>query len=142
MAREIGDAYLQATIKLNRAGLYLAIDDLPVAEVLCRQALQTYTGLQDHLGEADVSKMLGVIHTRRAEWSRAKSCFAKSIQLSREYHSPLSEAEAHYEYGCMLIRKGGKQEAKKQLRKAADLFKTLKAVKEVEKADKELRKIR
>jgi tetratricopeptide (TPR) repeat protein len=85
--------------------------------------------------------MLGVIYTRRKEWPRAKSCFAKSIQLSREFNSPLSQAEAHYEYGCMLKQKGSKKEAKTQLRKAAALFKTLKAEKEIEKADKELRKI-
>lgn len=141
LAREIGDAHLQATVKLNRVELYLAIDDLPLAEVLCRQALQTFSGLKDHLGEADALKMLGVIYTRRKEWSQAKSCFAKSIQLSREYHSPLSQAEAHYEYGCMLNRKGSSKEAKTQLRKAAALFKTLQAVKEIEKADRELRKI-
>jgi tetratricopeptide (TPR) repeat protein len=141
LAREIGDAHLQAMVKLNRVELYLAIDDLPLAEVLCHQALQTYIGLKDHLGEADGLKMLGVIHTRREEWSPAKSCFAKSIKLSRQYHSPLSEAEAHYEYGCMLIRKGSKKEAKAQFRKAIDLFKTLKAEKEIEKANKELRKI-
>jgi tetratricopeptide (TPR) repeat protein len=141
LARDIGDAHLQATVKLNRVELYLAIEDLPLAEVLCRQALQTYIDLKDHLGEADALKMLGVIHTRRKEWSRAKSCFAKSIQLSREYHSPLSQAEAHYEYGCMLNQKGSKQEAGKQLRKAAELFKTLKAKKEVEKTEKKLKKI-
>jgi tetratricopeptide (TPR) repeat protein len=140
LAREIGDPHLQATVKLNRVELYLAIEDLPLAEVLCHQALQTYIGLEDHLGEADALKMLGVIHTRREEWPQAKSCFAKSIKLSRKYHSPLSQAEALYEYGCMLNRKGSKTEARKQLRKAADLFKTLKAVKEIEKANKELRK--
>ncbi|MCI0694766.1 tetratricopeptide repeat protein [candidate division KSB1 bacterium] len=141
LAREIGDAHLQATVKLNRVELYLAIKDLPLAEAMCQQALQTYIGLKDHLGEADALKMLGVIHTRRKEWPRAKSCFAKSIQLSNEYHSPLSQAEAHYEYGYMLSRKGSKKEAGKQLRKAIDLFKTLKAEKEIEKAEKELRKI-
>lgn len=141
MAREIGDAHLQSTIKLNRGELYLAIEDLPLAEAMCHQALQTYIGLKDHLGEADALKMLGVIHTRRKEWPRAQSCFAKSIQLSREYHSPLSQAEAHYEYGCMLKRKGSKKEARTQLRKASELFKTLKAEKEIEKAGKELRKI-
>ncbi len=141
LAREIGDAHLQAGVKLNRVELYLAIEDLPLAGVLCHQALQTYIGLKDHLGQADALKMLGVIHTRRKEWSRAKSYFAKSIQLSHEYRSPLCEAEAHYEYGCMLNLKGSKKEAKTQLRKATDLFKTLKAEKEIEKADKELRKI-
>ncbi|MGH7450659.1 MAG: tetratricopeptide repeat protein [bacterium] len=141
LAREIEDVHLQATVKLNRVELYLAIEDLPLAEAMCHQALQTHIDLKDHLGEADALKMLGVIHTRRKEWPRAKSCFAKSIQLSNEYHSPLSQAEAYYEYGCMLNRKGSKQEARKQLRKASDLFKILKAEKEIEKADKELRKI-
>ncbi len=141
LAREIGDAHLQAMVKLNRVELYLAIEDLPLAEALCHQALQTYIGLKDHLGEADALKMLGVIHTRREEWPQAKSCFAKSIQLSRQYHSPLSQAEAHYEYGCMLSRKGSKKEARTQLRKATELFKTLKAEKEIEKTGKELRKI-
>lgn len=141
LARELGDAHLQATVKLNRVELYLAINDLPLAEVMCHQAMQTFTGLKDRLGEADASKMLGVIHTRRREWPEAKSCFVRSIQLSSEYHSPLSLAEAHYEYGRMLSQKGSKQEAKKQLRKAAALFKTLKAEQEIEKADKELRNI-
>jgi tetratricopeptide (TPR) repeat protein len=141
IAREIGDAHLQATVKLNRVELFLAIADLPLAEAMCRQALKTYIGLEDHLGEADALKMLGVIHTRRKEWPQAKTCFAKSIQLSDEYHSPLSRAEALFEYGCMLSRKGSKKEEGKQLRTAADLFKTLKAEKEIEKTNNELRKI-
>jgi tetratricopeptide (TPR) repeat protein len=141
LAREIGDTHLQAMVKLNRVEMYLAIKDLPMAEVLCQQALQTYISLEDHLGEADSLKMMGAIHARREEWPQAKSCFAKSIQLSRKYHSPLSQAEAHYEYGCMLIQKGSKKEAKKQLQAAADLFKVLKAEKEIEKTGKELRKI-
>jgi hypothetical protein len=41
----------------------------------------------------------------------------------------------------MLNRKGSKPEAGKQLRKAIDLFKTLKAEKEIEKANKELKKL-
>ena len=141
LAREIGDAHLQATVKLNRVEMYLAIEDLPLAQVFCHQALQIYVGLKDHLGEADALKMMGVIHTKRKEWPRAKSCFDRSIQLSLEYHSPLSQAEALYEYGCMLSRKGSKKEAGKQLRKAADLFDTLKAEKEIEKTNTELRKI-
>ena len=141
LARELGDAQLQAMVKLNRVELYLAIKDLPLAEAMCRQALQTYLSLQDHLGEADALKMLGVIHTRRKEWPRAKSCFTKSIKLSRDYHSPLSQAEAHYEYGCMLSRKGSKKAAIKQLRQAIDLFMSLKAVKEIEKAETELKRI-
>ena len=138
LAKEIGDVRLQATVKLNRVELYMAIGDANLAEALCHQALQAFLQLEDHLGEADVYKFLGVINAGRQEWATAKSYLKKSIQITRKFKSPLCEAEAHFEFGRMLKQKRNIKSAKKQYELALNLFNQLNAEKEIEKVKQEI----
>lgn len=142
LAKEIGDVRLQAMVKLNRVELYLSIGDLHLAEALCHQALRIFTKLQDHLGEADVNKLLGVVRSRMQDWSSAKDYFEKSVQISKKFRSPLCEAEALFEYGSMLVAKGNKRSAQKQLEQALILFSQLNMTKEVEKVNQVLQTLK
>ncbi|MFQ5649815.1 MAG: tetratricopeptide repeat protein [bacterium] len=138
VAKEIGDVRLEATVKLNRVKLYIAIGDTTLAEALCHQALQTYLHLEDHLGEAEVYKCLGMLDAERRAWAPAQSYFEKSLQITRKYRSPLCEAETHFEYGRMLRIKGITKAATTQFELALDLFTELEAEKEIQKVKQEL----
>ena len=141
LAKEIGDVRLQAMVKLNRVELYLNIGDTQVAEALCYQALKTFKKLDDHLGEADVYKSLGMIRARRQDWAVAKTNFAKSIKIAHTFKNPLCEAESHLEYGRMLAQKGSKKSAKKQYDMALELFGKLNAEKAVKEVQSETLKL-
>jgi len=138
LARQLGNAHLQALVKLNRVELYLAIGDAALAEKLCRQALQTYRQLQDHLGEADACKFLGMIAAKKRAWTKAKTHLEKSIRLAMEFHHPLGEAEARLEYGRMLKQKGAAALAREQYEQALALFRKVNAAVEIEKVRQEM----
>lgn len=138
LAQQLGDVPLQTLIKLNRVELYLGLEDVPVAESLCRQVLQSYTQLNDRLGQADAHKFLGVIHARQKAWKPAQTHFEKSVRLARKFQSPLCEAEARFEYGRMLKQKGAAKTAHKHLQQALVLFTQLNAAAEIEKVKQEL----
>ena len=136
LAQQLGDLNLQTLVKLNRVELYLAIGDAALAEALCQQVLQTYKHLQDHLGEADACKFLGMIAAQKRAWTKAKAHFAKSIRLALEFHHPLGEAEARWEYGRMLKQKGAAQNAREQFEQALALFRKVNAGVEIAKVQK------
>jgi len=138
LAQQLGDVHLQTLVKLNRVELYLAIGDAALAEVLCQQVLQTYQRLQDHLGEADACKFLGMIAAKKRAWTKAKAHFEKSIRLALEFHHPLGEAEARWEYGRMLKQKGAAQNAREQFEQALALFRKVNAAVEIEKVQQEI----
>jgi len=138
LAQQLGDVYLQSLVKLNRVELYLAIGDAALAEVLCQQVLQTYQRLQDHLGEADACKFLGMINAKKRAWTRAKAHFEKSIRLALEFHHPLGEAEARLEYGRMLKQKGAATLAREQYEQALALFRKINATIEIKKVQQEI----
>ncbi|MDZ7266404.1 MAG: tetratricopeptide repeat protein [candidate division KSB1 bacterium] len=138
LAQQAGDLHLQTSVRLNRVELYLAIGDLPFAEELCRQVLQTYQQLHDHLGEADACKFLGIINTRKRAWARAKSYFERSIRLALQYHHPLGEAEARWEYARMLQLKGPATLAREQYEQALALFQKVEATIEIARIKEEM----
>lgn len=138
LAKKVCDVHLQALVKLNRVELHLAIGDNQVAEALCQQALQEFSRLEDHLGEADAFKFLGAIHASRQEWSAAKSLFEKSLRLTRKYNNLLCEAETHFEIGKMWKQKGNRKSAQKQLEQALSLFTHIKAKKDIQKVKRAL----
>ncbi|MCG8607724.1 tetratricopeptide repeat protein, partial [bacterium] len=141
LAKEIGDAHTQTNITLNRAELYITIGDSKLAESLCRRALQAYSRLDDHLGESDAFKLLGVICRTRGDWSDAKSCFEKSILLTRKFKSPLCEAEAHFEYARMWRYRANHRAAQRQYQLALNLFTQVNARKQIEKVKKEMKQV-
>lgn len=138
LAQQLGDAPLQTLIKLNRVELYLGLEDVPMAESLCRLVLQSYMQLNDRLGQADAHKLLGIINARKKAWKVAQTHFEKSVKLAHTFNSPLCEAEARFEYGRMLKQKGAAKTAQKQLQQALALFTQLHAAAEIEKVKQEL----
>jgi tetratricopeptide (TPR) repeat protein len=138
LAKEVGDAHTRANIKLNRAELYISIGDSKLAESLCHRALQAYRRLGDHLGEADVFKLLGVIYRTRGDWLEAQPYFEKCILLTQKFKNPLCEAEAHFEYARMWRCKGNNRSAQKQYQLALNSFTQISAHKQVARVRHEM----
>jgi len=138
LAKEIGDIRLQATLKLNRVNLYLAINDLTYAKAFCQHALRVFAKLEDHLGEADAYKYMGMIYTKKGNWQAAEDYFTQSIAITKEYQHPLGEAEAHVEFGRMFKAKKEVESARMQLQLAQSIYQTLELKKEIAEVEKDL----
>jgi len=142
LAKGMGDVRLQALVKLNRIELYMAINDNYAGLAMSNQALQTFLQLQDHLGEAETYKFMGSIYARFKKFDLAITYFDQCIYLAEKYNNPLLEAEAHYEYGIMCIKKQDKNSALVHLNKSIDIFKNLNAENDVEKVKIEITKLK
>jgi tetratricopeptide (TPR) repeat protein len=138
IAKKIGDVRLQAMIKLNRVEVYISINDVYAGLALCNQALQTFIQLNDHLGEAEVYKFIGILYGRIGEWDLSRSYFNDSILLAEKYQNPLLEGEALFECGIMLKKKKEKEAAVQHFQKALALFQELNADKDIEKVNQAL----
>ena len=138
IAKEIGDVRLQAMVKLNRVEMYATIKDIYFGLALCNQALKTFKELEDHLGEAEAYKFLGMLYTRVKEWDLASSFFEDAIHCAEKYKNPLLAAESHYQYGIMQKAKNNPEMAIMDFKKALSLFKSMKAEKDIERVKEAL----
>ena len=138
LAKEIGDVRLQAMVKLNRVEMYTTIKDIYFGLALCNQALQTFKQLDDHLGEAEAYKFLGMLYARVEEWDLATSFFEDAVDCANKYKNPLLEAEALYQYGIMQKSKNDREMAVDNLKKALSSFKNINAERDIEKVEEAL----
>jgi tetratricopeptide (TPR) repeat protein len=90
------------------------------------------------LGLAEVTKILGIIFTRKEEWSSAEKFFIESMKLNEKYESPLSLAETQFEMGLMCKKKGDIEEALNMFKSAFEGFSTLEAKEDLAKVQAEL----
>mgnify|MGYP006289404407 CR=1 FL=1 len=138
LAKEIGDIHLQANVKLNRSRLYLEINDLMLVNVLCHQALSIFRKLGDHLGESDVFRYMGILHTRQKQWKRAYLYLSDSLNMAKKYSSPLNEAETYFEFAHYYREKNEKDQALKYYNQAKELFTLINLDYKADQVDKEL----
>jgi tetratricopeptide (TPR) repeat protein len=131
IAHRIGDVRLQAMINLNRVELYTTINDVFAGLALCNKALQTFSQLEDRLGEAEVYKFLGILYGKQQEWDLSGSYFQDCIFLAEKHKNPLLKGEAYLEYGLMQKNKEDHESAHDLLEKARTIFVDLKAEKDI-----------
>jgi tetratricopeptide (TPR) repeat protein len=136
LAREAGDAVVEAQVSLNRVELYLLMHDLEMAEKQCQIALRAFHGLSHKSGEADACRLLGVVYTRKENWGLAKKYLDEALQINTQYDSPLGLAETHKSYAEYWQGKGNKKSALKHLQKSLESYQALKAHREVRKLEK------
>ncbi len=84
-----------ANISLSRAELMLELGDTLMSASCCMQALDVYREIRDHLGEADVYRLLGRVLTLRRQWTTAARLFQDSLRMNEKYTHPLGMAETH-----------------------------------------------
>ncbi len=138
VAREVGDLRLQATIKVNRAELYLNIGDVALTQEMCLQALATFEKLQDRLGVAEAHKILGRAYRVQKRWKQARTQLDTALKMAKQFNNPLCEAEVHLEYGKLFKAMRKKKSAVGHLQKALAFFTEMKAQAEVAEVQREL----
>ena len=124
-AQRQSNLHLIGHIHLSYTELALKLSDLALAHACCMHAVRSFGRMGSQSQLADAYKYAGQIQHRRRNWNNAERFFEKSIQLAQACESRLNQAEAHYEYGMMLMDKPDKDQAKTQLNEALHLFTAL-----------------
>ena len=140
-ARGQSNLHLMGHIYLSYTELALKLSDLELAQATSMHAIRTFgrLGSQPQLSEA--YKYAGQIQHRRNAWDKAEPFFQRSVELAAACDSRLNEAEAHYEYGLMLLDKPDREKAETQLNDALHLFTALGANVDVQKTQAALARI-
>jgi tetratricopeptide (TPR) repeat protein len=132
-AQKLSHLHLMGHIYLSWTELALKLGDLVLAQSCCMHAIKTFGRLGSQPQLADAYKFAGQIQHRQENWAKAELFFQKSIKTAQACGSGLNQAEAHYEYGLMLVDKPDPEQAKSQLNEALKLFTTLEAKADIER---------
>ncbi|MCA9735295.1 MAG: tetratricopeptide repeat protein [Deferribacteres bacterium] len=113
-----GTFTLKAFVSLNKCDLYLYTNDLPLAVIACRNALDIFVRLKNPTGIARASKMLGTIAWKSGNITQAEQCFEIVLDFYRQINIPLGLVDALTEYADYLKKNGKMNAGKKALEEA------------------------
>ena len=133
LAEEDGALELIANIHLSRAELLLELGDSALAAPACAKALDIYRQTNDRLGEADAFRLLGMVFTRREQWTNAEKLFEQSIEINRQFEHKLGEAEAFRDRGRMFVTLETPRQARTDFEQALEIFREVGALADVER---------
>jgi tetratricopeptide (TPR) repeat protein len=116
---------LMAFINLNKAEFYTEIGDFPMATTACGKALEILIQLKNPVGIAKTNNLLGRIFWKCGDFELAKSFYQEGIRLYDEFGIKLGLGNSYEEYASMLKEAGETGEAKKNSKKAQEVFDNL-----------------
>ncbi|MCK5397270.1 MAG: tetratricopeptide repeat protein [Thermoplasmata archaeon] len=105
----------------------------------CSEAIEILDKLHDHVGVSAAYRNLGVAFRFKKDWGSAENSFKEAETRLDKIKSPFNSAHLDMEWGIMYTEKGEKPEAKKHLKKAANVFGDLGAHKYLEKVNEHLK---
>jgi len=74
----------------------------------------------------------------KKDWDKSKIYFDLAAKILEELNIPYDLAETYFEFGLMYKEKEDNERAKEYLRKAADIYRRIGAVKRIEETEKAL----
>lgn len=122
---------LKAFIHLNKAELYLEIQDMPLTIMNCRRALEISSRNKNALGMARALRVAAQIAWKTGTRELAEICFEASIAFYREYRIPLGLACALTAYASFLESQKETQKARQYRREAKKINRVLEMQKQV-----------
>ncbi len=137
-ARQLGDQRLAAMARVGRAEISHRRGDEDYAGAEARHALDAFAEIGDELGRSDALRLLGNVALARSDWAEAGRCFARALDLAREYANPLLEAEILEERGELHAKTGQTALASADTEVAAAIYRRLGAAKRQRRAEEKL----
>jgi len=95
----------------------------------------------DKVGLGGIHQNYGRLFHAQKNWVNMEEHYKKAVEIFTDINTPISLAEAYNELGLALKDKGDKDQAKIELRRAANLFLHLDLEKQVKKVLKEIESI-
>jgi len=104
-------------------------------------SMATFERLGDEYMRSSNLLAKGILYRTVRDWERSEKYFREGLELLGRLDMPRELAEARFEHGLALKRKGDREGAMKELALAAGTFRELGAAKELGRAERELRGI-
>jgi len=130
----IGDVGLIANTYLNKIEVYIYTQDLNMALVFCKKALESFMQFSDQAGVAEVCKYVGIILSKKLSWGLARQYFQLSLKINKRIENILNLAETQYALGMAYRMRNNRELEFMNL--SLENFKILNARKEIAKVRK------
>jgi tetratricopeptide (TPR) repeat protein len=124
----------KALVQVALARACLALGDGSHAAELVAGAMKVVEAQDDRRALVEALQVQGMVLTRQSRWGEARHSFERVLTLTDAETYPYARAHALQEYGCMLLAKGDEDEARDRCLEALQLFETLGARKDAERA--------
>ncbi|MBM4170961.1 MAG: tetratricopeptide repeat protein [Ignavibacteria bacterium] len=122
VARCFGYAPILNLCFLNKAELFLEMNELDRAANYTQKAIEMSYLLNDKLSIAEVHKLYGIIAKKQKKYTVAENYLLTSLRLNHELNQELNAAETEHELGILYKERGAKSEALTFLTKALSYY--------------------
>jgi adenylate cyclase len=115
------------------AWAYLVTDD-ERADAMAAAAVEA-SRKHSRLALVDALRVQGMVLTARGRWRQAKDVLREDAALAAQMPYPYGEARALHALGTLHLRRGSPEQACEQLERACEIFRSLGAMKDLERAE-------
>ncbi|MFA7420133.1 MAG: tetratricopeptide repeat protein [Melioribacteraceae bacterium] len=96
---------------INKAAIFLEQNAIEDSFKTAHEAMTLSYQLNDKLSIADIHKILGIISSRKENYSAAETYLLTSLRLNNELNQDLNAAETNYELGILYKTRGDRSRA-------------------------------
>ncbi len=129
----IGDLALAASSYVQKAQVYLRLNDRTLSAAYCTRALDIFQEVDRPLGKAEALRILGRLVGSGSAYRTGRGLLDESLDLYVRFENPLGEAEVRREIGILESEQGNPEEARTHLIQAVEIFDRLGARVDVER---------
>ncbi len=129
---------MRAWAEFNSSEALINLGKLDEAKKNLDGSLEMMKRIGDKVGLGGIYQNYGRYYAARREWADSSTHFKKAIEVFTEINHPISLAECHAELGLALKTKGDCEDAKAELRRAANLYLHLDLEKQLKKVLKDI----
>lgn len=138
LAERVKEQRMIALIKVWLADIQVINKKYDEALKGLHQAFKVFSSLHYTKGLADIYRVFGILHTAQGYTELAEKEFQISLRINREQGSILNLAEVYFSYSKLAERMKDSDKQKEYLENSLLLYKSMQAVKRIEKIESEL----
>ncbi|MBD3275762.1 MAG: hypothetical protein GF372_10640 [Candidatus Marinimicrobia bacterium] len=138
LAERVKEQRMIALIKVWLADIQVLKKKYSEALEGLHEAFKVFSSLHYTKGLADIYRVFGILHTAQGYTELAEKEFQISLRINREQGSILNLAEVYYSYSKLAENMKDFEKQKEYLENSLLLYKSMQAVKRIEKIESEL----
>lgn len=142
IAERTGDSVMTGRIELNRAELHLKRRRYEAAQESVERSLHVFHRLRTKSAIAEAYKFYGVLYRETGRPEQSDTHFALSLGMAEACQNRLLQAETQMEWAMLHLEEERKQEGVLYLNRSLQLFRDLKAEREVLDIERRLDRLR
>ncbi len=133
---------MNAWAMFNAGEDYAKLGKFDISIEYCENSLAVFKKMKDKLGMSGALMSFAIAYKLKEDYAKSLDHFNKTIKLREELGMPYRLADACYECGLMLVKKGDKKSARQYLDRALKIFTEIRSAKMAERTVKAIESLK